>query len=185
MPCMPGDLLRFLDSRYGGSSIRQRCSYPLRQYRRSTAVPSPCFYGSPLPVGGGRFSAQMTPRCPEQILQQFALPGIPYFRAGAADIRNRKQIKRDKATLIATCPAKSAITSRSDMSFLLCGHRHHQMIFNKPCNQLDILRHIPWCSQKRLASVLCRVSSDLPGVLLRCHGTVRRYRALQAFQTRR
>src|SRR6187455_1396438 len=101
VPCMPGDLLRILRQQIRWIEYPPELLVPadynviaLQQFHYFV------FTACQRPVGIGGFAAKLTPRCPEQIFQQFAFPRVPYFWAGAAYIRDREQIKRNQAPLV-------------------------------------------------------------------------------------
>ncbi len=140
-----------------GSRADQRCSCRRRVYdQRHAAIPAPCFCGCS-PFRQRRSTSPYRCRRVAQNKSSSSLPfqRIPYLRACASDIRNRKQIKRDKTALV-PAPARQTLQSHPHPTSLFFGRSSTSRDDFQPAMQPAPTSSgsMPCCSQKRLASVL-------------------------------
>jgi len=104
-------------------------------------------------------------RRPEEVLEELALPCIPYLRAGAADIGDRKQIQRDQPPLGLDDVSETPDHLGVGQVLLLRDRRHGEMVLDKEYNQIRVLgRRGRAPDRKRRASTLpsCEWSPPRP-----------------------
>src|SRR5260221_3929746 len=75
----------------------------------------------------------------EEVLEELALPGIPDFRAGAADVGDREQVQRDEAPLGADDVGEAPDNVGVEQVLLLRDRRHGEMVLDQEYDQVRIV----------------------------------------------
>ena len=136
---MPGDLLRLVlveiivIQLLPEGAIGFRLDRVQTQHGGGLALSCANLVGDP-PV------CQIVARCLIQVFQQFALPRVPHFGAGAAHIGHGQQIQRGQMAFVRDVGGESGDHVLVAQVLFLRGSRHQQMMPDQPHNQRRVVR---------------------------------------------
>jgi hypothetical protein len=136
---LPGDFLRVVAQEVGRVELRPEARLDFVGQRIQAQQPRRFFLLlRQRRVQRRRVARKHAPRRAEQVLEQLRLPGVPYLRAGTADVGDREEVERHQAPLAADQFRKGAHHLGIVHVLLLRGSRHCQVMLDEEGGEFRI-----------------------------------------------